>query len=213
MKKTSEPVVYIVHHQNLKGPFFCMAWFPILIRLWVLDSFFEQNNCYHQYVDYTFTKRFDMPKLLAICIAFPLSFGVSKLLQSSRSIPVFRGSKDIAKTIRSSVSALIDGESLLICPDVDYSDKSFNMGDMHDGFLNLEKYYWKETGYHLAFIPLCISKCKHRIYVQEAVYFQGKTDFKQEKAKVSQRLKQELSNLEKQDREEGDQAILQHKVI
>lgn len=138
-----------------------------------------------------------MPLLIAASLAFPLSFCVSKLLQSSRVIPVFRGSKDMAKTIRQSISALVNGESLLICPDVDYTDKSTNIGEIYEGFLSLESYYWKETGSHLAFIPLLVSTYKHCIFVQEPVYFKGKTHFKQEKIEVSEKIKQELCHLDR----------------
>jgi len=137
-----------------------------------------------------------MPKLLASIIAFPVSFFVSKLLQSLQAIPVFRGSRDIITTIIQSISALMNGESLLICPDINYTDTGSEMGEMYDGFLNLDKYYMKKTKQHIAFVPLLISKSTHRIYVGEEIYFKDNINFKKEKGEVFQRLKQEFSYLE-----------------
>lgn len=115
-----------------------------------------------------------------------------------RAIPVYRSSKAIIKTFRQSISTLIDGESLLISPDVDYTDTGSDIGEIYKGFLNLEKYYMEQTGRHLAFIPLYISKRKHCIYRGEAIYFNSNEGFKQEKIKVYDRLRQEYSLLKKE---------------
>ena len=96
------------------------------------------------------------------------------------------------------MQALSEGENLLICPDIDYTDTSSSMGEMYHGFLNLEKYYFKKTGSHLAFVPVHISKRRHCIYMGEAICFKTENDFKQEKIKVYDRLKEEFLRLEKQ---------------
>lgn len=195
-KERIEPVVYVVHHQNLRGPILSLAWLNIPLRLWALSVFSDQRTCFRQYYDYTFTQRLGMPKGIAALIAFPVSFCVSGIMQVIRAIPVFRGSRAIANTFRQSITALINGENLLISPDIDYSDSSANMGEMYDGFLDLERYYLKQTGHHLAFVPLHISKRKHCIYEGKAVYFTTEGDFKREKAKVYDRLRQEFARLE-----------------
>jgi len=194
-----EPAVYVVHHQNLRGPIIIMTWFNVFVRTWVLSVFCDHKSCFSHYYNYTFTKRFGIPKLIAAVIVFPLSFCVPALMSLIQAIPVFRNSKSIVKTFKQSIAALTHGQSLLICPDIDYADTSSNMGEMYSGFLQLEKYYMKQTGKHLAFIPLHISKCKHCIYVGEPIYFNNEEHFKQEKEKAYNRLKQEFSRLEEQD--------------
>ena len=101
----------------------------------------------------------------------------------------------IVTTFQQSMVALIDGESLLISPDVDYDSEDPDMGEMHEGFLDLEKFYWKQTGQHLAFIPLFINDTEHCIYAGQAMYFQDDHDFKHEKEETYKRLKQEFSRL------------------
>lgn len=194
--ETSVPAVYIVHHQNLQGPLKCMIWLNMPVRLWVLNAFCSCKKCFHQYYDYTFTKRFGMPKILAALAALPLSLLVPGLMNLIRAIPVFRGSRTIADTFRQSILTLTSGKNLLICPDIDYTNKSPHMGEMYTGFLDLEKYFIKQTGSHLAFIPLHVSKLRHCIYVGQAVYFSIENNFKQEKGKVYNSLKQEFARLE-----------------
>lgn len=191
------PVVYVVHHQNLRGPILCLAWLRIPVRLWVLDVFADQRACYRQFYDYTFTQRLGIPKGLAACLAFPLSFCVSGIMRVIRAIPVFRGSRAIVKTFKQSLTALINGENLMICPDIDYTNKSPHMGEMYVGFLDLERYYFKRTGCHLPYVPLFINKDDRCIYEGNSIYYSEEEDFKKEKIKVYERLKQEFSRLEK----------------
>lgn len=193
------PAVYVVHHQNLRGPVLSIAWFDKPLRPWVLSTLCDRAGCFRQYYAYTFTKRFGWPKWLAAVLAYPLSFGVAGLMRGTRAIPVFRGSRDIVRTFRESVGALSEGQSILIAPDIDYEDSGAKMGEMYTGFLDLEKFYWRKTGKHLAFFPIHISKRRREIMVGKPVCFQMKDSYQEEKRKVSAQLKQEFIILEKQE--------------
>ncbi len=201
--KIDEPAVYVVHHQNLSGPTFSLAWFDVPMRLWALNVFCNWRTCFSQYYDYTFTKRFGMPKVIAAIVAFPVSLAAPILMWAINAIPVYRGTRDIVKTFRQTVSSLTHGQSILICPDVDYVNKGQHMGEMYDGFLDLERYYIKESGRHLAFAPLYISRASRCVYQGDAVYFGTEKSFKQEKVNVYNRLKQELLDLEAHDKGES----------
>lgn len=195
----TEPAVYVVHHQNMKGPVTCMAWMDMPLIPWVLHVFCDKRACFRQYYDYTFTRRFGLPKAVAAIIVLPLSSFVSRLMKSMQAIPVFRGSINIIKTFRLSFSALNKGKSLLICPDIDYASTDTAMGQMYDGFLNLEKYYFREKGRHLGFIPLHISDRDSCIYAGKTVYFNNCGDFRTEKSKVYDRIRREFLRLESRD--------------
>lgn len=192
----AQPVVYVVHHQNLRGPVMSLAWFDRPLFPWIFHVFCEQSACFRQYYGYTFTKRFGLPKPLAALIAWPLSFFIARLMLGSQGIPVYRDSKAIIRTFWQSLNVLKEGKSLLICPDIDYTDTGESMGEMHLGFLNLDKFYYEQTGNHLAFVPLYVSKRTAFIYAGKAVGFDTADNFKQERAKVYERLKKEFQVLE-----------------
>jgi hypothetical protein len=173
-----------------------MAWFDKPVHLWVLSVFYDRIECFRQYYRYTFTKRFGWPKLLSAIVSAPLSIFVPALMKSMDVIPVFRGSRNIVKTFSQSIGALLDGENLLISPDIEYANKNSNIGQMYDGFLYLEKYYVKKTGRHIPYIPLHIDWDRHCIVEGNPVYFAGCDDFKTGKTKVYERLRQEFSRLE-----------------
>lgn len=88
-----KPVVLIAYHQNLFAPFILLLSYPRFVRTWILNVFFNQKECFKQYVDFTFTKRFRLPHTLARLLAFPISWFIAKLIQSTRGIPVYRESK------------------------------------------------------------------------------------------------------------------------
>lgn len=75
-----------------------MLWLPIEVRTWIFQVFFDQEACYEQYMGYTFTKRFGLPKPIARLAALPVSHLVPVFFRSMRGIPVHRGSRQIIET-------------------------------------------------------------------------------------------------------------------
>jgi 1-acyl-sn-glycerol-3-phosphate acyltransferase len=190
------PSVYVVHHRNMHGPLTSIAWLDTQCHLWALSVFFTRKGCFDQYVDYTFTRRFRMPRFLAVAIAAPVSFFVSGLMNSLKAIPVHRGSTKIVSTMRQTVAALKAGESVLISPDVDYTDTGSGIGVMHEGFLHIEKFFSGETGAHVDFVPVHIDRPHRAIYLGDAIRFHGRESFRIEKDEVYARIKREFSTLE-----------------
>lgn len=189
------PVVYISHHQNLHSPFTILLWFTKSVHTWMLHVFLDQKACFQQYVDYTFTKRFGWNVGLAKLCAYPLSCLIAKLMNSGGGIPVYRGSRKIIQTFKLSLAALNRGESVLICPDIDYRDTSSITKAMYDGFLALEKYCFKANGRHVTFVPLYVSKHKKKIIAGEPIRFRDGTEFEVEKKVVREKIQSALNDL------------------
>ncbi|MBW8347979.1 glycerol acyltransferase [Bacillus sp. IITD106] len=190
-----EPIVYIAHHQNLFGPFIILHSFPQHLHAWILDVFMNQETCFKHYADYTFTKRFGWNWVMAKLFAWPISFCITKLLTSGRGIPVYRGSKKIIETMKISVDVLQKGERIVIFPDIDYQDASSKTKDIYDGFLYLEKYFYRKTGRHVCFVPLYASKRSRVIISGEKIYFSGEEDFLSERKVILQKVKDNLNKL------------------
>lgn len=197
------PAVYVVHHQNLQGPVAAVALLPEEVRLWVFHVFCSREACFEQYSGYTFSQRFGWPKPAARAAAEILSRVVPGFLNSLGVIPVYRGTREIRETIRLSVDALKRGESILICPDKDYADQSGEMGEIYKGFLCLEKYYRKETGKHLDFIPLAVHKTekngtargRYSLAAGVPVRFDGIRTFAEEQRSAALRLTDEINRM------------------
>ena len=191
----SFPVIYVASHQNMHGPLSVMAWFDKPVHVLAYNVFCDKDDCYDHFYHYTFAERLGWPRLFATIAAKIASLTVPKLLRSMRAIPVYRGSKQVIDTMQDCHKALLNGENLLIFPDIDYTDNSGMMGDMYRGFLHLEKYYNKSTGKHIPFIPLSVKKDEKVILTGKSIGFRHDNDFNGEKEEIYQELRQSINNL------------------
>lgn len=194
-EKTDAPAVYLVHHQNLSGPVHALAFLPEEAHLWAFAPFCDPEKCRRQYLDYTLTKRFGWPMLAARPASFLFSRIVPGVMEAFGAIPVYRGSREIRTTMDLSEKALRRGESLLICPDVDYTDRSPRVGRIYRGFLRLELEYFRECRSHLSFIPVLCSKRKRMVMFGNAVRFSGEDSFRNECPAVVGLLQEEWRRL------------------
>lgn len=186
-------MVYVVHHQNLRGPVRAAAVLPKEVRLWILHVFCDRKSCFEQYCNYTFSRRLGWPKFAAFTAAGILSLAMPRLLRGLGAIPVYRGAKEIGRTMELSEAALLRGESLLICPDRDYASNSPRVGEMYRGFLHLEQMYYRKTGNRLAFVPLTCDEGGRRLVVGAPVFFKGDRPFAEESEMVINSLRDRMN--------------------
>ncbi|MFC4411731.1 hypothetical protein ACFOZY_15175 [Chungangia koreensis] len=201
------PIVYVSHHQNFFGPFILMLWLPIPVRLWVFHVFFHKETGFEQLYNYTFTKRFNLMPWLAKYLSYPLAAAFSAFYQSARAIPVYRQSKKVIHTFRESVQAMQQGERLLIFPDIDYADDSSGTKDLYNGYLYIERYYYKATGEHIRFVPLYVSKERKTITAGEAIQFRDGKEFKEELSYVNEEIMNTLNKLAAEQGDLKEQAV------
>ena len=187
------PTVYVCSHNNLLGPLAALCWLPFDVRPWTLHVFLEREACRKQYKEYTFSRRFGMPEPLAAMLAWGASGYVSALMRSMAAIPVHRGTVKLGHTFRETVSALQAGESVLIFPDVDYTDDTGGIGEVYDGYLLIERYWPKVSAQPLRFVPLRLDTAARRITEGRAVSFRRDADWKTEMNRVREALRAEIN--------------------
>lgn len=187
------PTVFVCSHSNMRGPLVTQCWLPFPTRLWVFHMFLEKETCRAQYRDYTFSQRFGLPKPLAAFLAWAVSGYVSALVRSIGPIPVYRGSVKIKETFRSTISALQAGDSVLIFPDVDYTDSTDGIGAVYDGFLLIDRFWSKVSREPLDFVPLRLDTAARRITAGKAVRFDRSADRKSEMVRVREALREEIN--------------------
>lgn len=191
--RPATPAVYVCSHSNMHGPLTALCWLPFAVRPWVLHVFTEREACRAQYRDYTFSVRFGLPGPLAAFAAWAVSGYVSGLMASLGAVPVYRGTVKIGRTFQTSVAALEAGDSLLIFPDVDYTDGSEGIGEVYDGFLLLERFWRKKSEKPLDFVPLRLDAGSRTITAGEPVRFDRSAPWKTELIRVRERLREEIN--------------------
>jgi len=187
------PTAFVCSHGNLRGPLATLCWLPFAVRPWVLHVFVEKKACQKQYRDYTFSQRFGMPKPAAAFAAWAVSGYVSALMRSLRAIPVYRGMAQIRETFRETVASLQAGDSVLIFPDVDYTDDSGDVGEVYEGFLLLERFWRRVSDRPLKFVPLRLDAAGQRITAGKPVVFDRSAQWKDEMHRVRDALRAEMN--------------------
>ncbi len=189
------PAVFVVHHQDLYGPLHATPLIPQEPRLWALGVFCRPGICFKHFYGYTLTKRLGWPKPLAAVGAGAMAAVMPAVLRGIRAIPVYRGSVRVGETMRDSVQTLEKGRSVLLCPDRDYSSAEVDVGEIYTGFLHLEKRFYRQTGRHLAFVPVHCCRDSKIMYIGEAVRFPDGVPYQDACSQVAQELVEGMNRL------------------
>ncbi|MBG9982843.1 glycerol acyltransferase [Aerococcaceae bacterium DSM 111020] len=195
LPESIEPTVFVSHHENLKGPIRLLLWLPFFVRTWIFSSIVDQEDCYHHYVNFTFTKRFKMPKKIAKQLAKPASHIVAWGMHSLQAIPVFRSSRKIVKTFDITIETLKKNQPVLILPDVDYASTTTHVGKIYEGFFNIDRAYYKETGQRVRFLPVYASQDTFQIRCGEPIYFKGDKHFREERKEIAEQIHHEMNRI------------------
>lgn len=189
----AEPAVYVCRHSDNDGPIITMVNLPLPLHPWSYHVWCDEKECYKQCVDYTFTVRYGWSERKAKWVASLISKPFSALIRSAGSIPVYRNSLKVRDTFKDSVEAMKRGESLLIFPDVDYDSKDGKTGELYEGFLMMERLYFRETGKHVPFVPVRINKRGKKVELDEIISFRDGVPFKDDKERVLRALQAALN--------------------
>ena len=182
------PTVFVCSHGDMAGPLATQCWLPFPTRPWVLHVFLSREECRRQYRDYTFTQRFGLPRPAAVLLAWAVSGYASALVRSVGAIPVYRGSARLKETFRRTVEALQAGDPVIVFPDVDYADRSGDMGEIYDGFLLIDRFWQRVSDTPLDLVPLRLDRRARRIAAGEAVRFDRTAPRQRETVRVREAL-------------------------
>ena len=152
-----EATVYVCRHLNMHGPITTIVRLDFDVHPMILSCFFDKDDCYRQYAEYTFTERHGKKKKKRNFKAYIASRVVPCVIKSLKAIPVHRG-MDLGsmQTMRDSLEYLKKGESVIVYPDIDYTAGYETESEIYEGFLLLGQLYKRDTGKSLSFVPLYI---------------------------------------------------------
>ena len=155
--KPEEATVYVCRHLNMRGPITTIVRLGFDVHPMVLSCFFDKDDCYRQYAEFTFTERYGKKKKKRNFKAYVASRVVPRIIKSLGAVPVYRGmDANSLQTMRCSLDYLKKGESVIVYPDIDYTAGYETESELYEGFLLLGQLYKRDTGKSLRFVPLYI---------------------------------------------------------
>ncbi len=186
------PTVYVCRHKNLKGVVKVMKSATFDLHPFMLHVFKDFKSAFNQFYGYTYTKRFKIPKILALLPAFISAIFTSALFRSAKAIPTYRNNVKAFTTLKSACEYLLKGESVIVFPDVDYTNENDGVIDIYSGFLTVEKIYYKKCGEHLPFVPLTVDEKNLEITEFSPLYFNHGKPFEEERQRITKTI---ISNI------------------
>ena len=192
-----EPVVFVANHEKNYGPAMMQLFFPISYRPWIIYNMLDEDVC-KPYIQKTFfDERLRWPRWLSKPVVGVLTPILVRLMQATNPVPVYRGRPDrIVETFRQSITALENGENLLIFPEKPEAEPfSDEVNEFFEGFLYLAKLYYRKTGKGLTFCPVSINPKTETISVGKKVRFNTEIEFQVESERVRRHLMGQVAGL------------------
>ena len=185
-----EPVVYVCRHLNMHGPFTTLKWLPFHVHPMILHVYFDKEKTVKHMTEYTFSARYGkQPKKFSLA-AHVMSWIAPPMMASLQGIPVYRNGISSISTLKAGLKYLLQAESLIVYPDIDYTGNYSKPSDIYDGFLMLGDMYRKKTGKDLRFVPLVIDDERRCILEGNAICV---SDFRHECAGAADYLKRAIN--------------------
>lgn len=181
-----EPVVYVCRHLNMHGPYTTLKWLPMELHPMIIHVFFDRESTVRHLTEYTFATRYGKKARKFNLLAHVLGRIVPPLIHSLQGIPVYRCGIQSVTTIRTGLKYLLKNESLIVYPDIDYTDGYDQTSQIYDGFLYLGEQYYKKTGKQLAFVPLVIDDKNRTITAGDSIRI---TNYRTEGAAAAEQLR------------------------
>ncbi|MBQ9992542.1 MAG: hypothetical protein IJP33_03840 [Firmicutes bacterium] len=186
IKAPEEPVIYVCRHLNTHGPYTVFKNLDFSLHSMALNIFFDKEVCSNHYLNFTFSaKRGKKPTAFIKVIAKMSASIVVNVVQSLQAFPTYRDSTQSFKSFRYGMEFLMKGESLIVFPDIEYTNDYDKPSDIYTGFLYFGEMYYKKTGKPLKFIPVLIDDEKYEIIEREPLYI---NNFRNE----SERMREDL---------------------
>lgn len=183
---SEEPVVYVCRHLNMHGPYTTLKWLPMELHPLIIHVFFDRESTVRHLTQYTFAARYGKKERRFSLAAHAIGRIVPPLIRSLQGVPVYRCGIQSVTTIRTGLKYLLKNESLIVYPDIDYTDGYDQASRIYDGFLYLGEQYYKKTGKQLAFVPLMIDDKNRAIVAGDPVRI---TNYRAEGAAAAEQLR------------------------
>ena len=162
------PCMYVCRHLNMHGPYTTLKWLPLEVHPFSLSVFFDVKTSIKHYTEYTFSVRRGKQKKKFSLRGQIVGYLTTKVLTSLRAVPVHRDAKAIT-TMRTAMKYLQKGESLVVWPDIHYTDGYDKPCEIYNGFLFLGEMYYQRTGQDLPIVPLYVDDQNRRLVARDTI--------------------------------------------
>ncbi len=203
LRKDEYPSVFVCNHGFMYGPVAATIYLPTYFRPWIHDVMLSRQSATEE-IAWSFPGFLKVTgKRLGMWIISQAAAIVSTLMSAFYPIPVVRGtSRDLLKTFSDSITALEEGDNLLIFPERPGARTRSGVGSQDEGadelrefftgFAHLGKMYYDQTGQELLFYPLYCDRKDRAFRIGDPVRYDSSLPSREGKQALAQALHQRI---------------------
>lgn len=190
------PSVFVCNHGFMYGPISAVIYLPTYFRPWIHDVMLDREKVFTE-MSFSFPKV--PPRLLRVASNF-----TCHVLNACDPIPVVRGTThDVIATLEASLSALEDGDNLLIFPELPNNKTREGQEDadpqqlrnFYTGFAHIGKMYYESTRRSLLFYPIYSDGERREFRIGEPVSYDPALPSRESKAAIAAELHKRMTEL------------------
>ena len=187
------PAIVVGNHSQAFGPIAAELYFPQKHYIWCISDMMEKE-CVAKYAYKDFWSKKPIPvrpffKLFSYMIP-PLA---DIIFTNAHTLPVYRD-KRIMKTFHLSCEKLQEDAKVVIFPE-DYIDYNNIVHQFQRGFVHLGKYYYRQTGKAVAFVPMYICPSLKKMVFGKPIYYDPSVKSDEEADKICSYLQDSISEI------------------
>ena len=187
------PAIVVGNHSQAYGPVACELYFPKEHYTWCISDMMEKECV----ADYAY-KDFWSKKPVIVRPFFRLfSYLLPRVSEivftNAATIPVYKD-KRVFKTFQLSCNKLESGAAVVIFPE-EYTEHNNIVHRFQRGFVHVAKYYYRQTGKKLPFVPMYVCPQLGKLVFGEPIWFDPDVKFDEETEIICTYLQDSISEL------------------
>lgn len=181
-EENDEPGVYLCNHSGAIGPSLMTLYFKKRHKSWMIANVLDKGKNAYFFSHDAFFIRARKCKAFWKAVAAITVKTIRPLLMAQEPIPVYHDGR-MKETFRKSEDALQNGWNLVIFPE---SPKRYSeyVNNTYEGFADLGRTYYKDTGKKLKFYPVYAEKKNRKILVGKPTEYDPTVPPKTERKRI-----------------------------
>ena len=188
-----EASVIVGNHSQMNGPIVGELYFPKKFSIWCISEMMDAKLV----PAYAFEDFWSKKPLYIRWFYKILSYIIAPIAQcvftNADTIPVYKD-KRILTTFKETADKLKEGLNVIIFPE-DYDEHNNIVHKFQEGFVNVAKMYYKETGKDVSFVPMYICPALKKVVFGKPVLFNHEAPMKEEQERICNYLMDEISEV------------------
>jgi len=188
-----EPCIIIGNHSQIHGPLTSELYYPRKKSIWCTWEMRELKEVPRYAQNIFWPHKPKRSKWLFKILSYLIAPIASYALYYADTLPVYRD-KRIIVTLKKSLTALHNGEDVIIFPETDDGYNNI-INELQEGFLEVAKFYYTKYKKELNIVPMYNGATIKTVVFGKPIKFDATKPYEEQKDEICNYLKKELTHI------------------